>query len=227
MLLTPPGMMVSPPAKLEHRFEMPIAWSVLFGSDLRRNGSILSMAAIVASDSTPSISVRVRTVVASAHHSVWSLNIPWKFGHTMPCLNGWSGIWIKRSPLRPRNQPRISPTAAANTCGGTTFSQRALNDASTKISARLKIPRKKTLGSIFRNCDGASNTMPQNSCASNLLCGLPKISGSCLAMISSPIDASIPSTTAAGKIALKRASLNLARTICTTPVKLMATSRHV
>ena len=63
VLLTPPGMIVSPPARLEHMFEMPIARSVLFGSDLRRNGSILSMAAIVASDSTPSISVRVSTVV--------------------------------------------------------------------------------------------------------------------------------------------------------------------
>ena len=63
MLLTPPGMIVRPPARLEHRFETPIALSVRFGSDLRRNGSILSMAAIVASDSTPSINVRVRTVV--------------------------------------------------------------------------------------------------------------------------------------------------------------------
>ena len=75
------------------------------------------------------------------------------------------------------------------------------------------------------NRDGVSRTMPQNSCASNLLPGLPRISGSCLAMIKSPIEASIPSTTEAGKIALKRANLNHARTTCTTPVRQMATSK--
>ena len=67
--------------------------------------------------------------------------------------------------------------------------------------------------------------MPQNSCDLNSLCGLPKISGSCLTMINSPIAASIPSTTEAGKIALKRASFNLARMICTMPVRQMATSK--
>ena len=37
VLLTPPGMIVSPPAMLEHTFETPIAKSVRFGSDLRRS----------------------------------------------------------------------------------------------------------------------------------------------------------------------------------------------
>ena len=150
VLLTPPGMIVSPPARLEQMFETPIAKSVRFGSDLRRNGSILSIAAIVASDSTPSIRVRVRTVVASAHQSEWSANSPRKFGSTMPCLNGLSGMWIRWSPPRPRNQPRTSPTTAAITCGGTTFSHRALSDASAKISARQKMPTKKTFGSMLQ-----------------------------------------------------------------------------
>ena len=76
-------------------FETPIAKSVRFGSDLRRNGSILSIAAIVASDSTPSIIVRVSTVVDSAHQSEGSANIPVKLGKTMPCANGLSGMWIR------------------------------------------------------------------------------------------------------------------------------------
>ena len=153
---------------------------------------------------------------------MWSANSPRKFGVTMPCLKGWSGMWIRRSPPRPRNQPRARPTTAAITCGGTTFTHRAFSDASAKISARQKIPTKKTFGSICMNCDGASRTIPQNSCSSNLW---PRISGSCLAMIRSPIAASIPSTTEAGKIAQKRASLNRARTTCTKPVRQMAPSR--
>src|SRR5271156_5133325 len=95
VLLTPPGMIVSPQAMLEHMFEMPIALRVTFGSDLRRNGSILSIAAIVANDSTPSIKVRVKTVVKSAHQSEWFVNSPWKFGITMPCLNGCAGMLIR------------------------------------------------------------------------------------------------------------------------------------
>ena len=82
MLLTPPGMIVRPPAMLEHIFEMPIALSVLFGSDLRRNGSILSMAAIVANDSTPSINVRVKTVVPERPpQASGSLTVPGKLRH--------------------------------------------------------------------------------------------------------------------------------------------------
>ena len=88
----------------------------------------------------------------SAHQSEWLENSPWKLGKTMPCLKGFSGIWIRRSPSRPSDQPSTSPKAAAITCGGTTFSHRALNDASTKIRARQKIPRTKTLNPTL--CDG-------------------------------------------------------------------------
>ena len=84
VLFTPPGMIVSPPTMLENMFEKPIALSVRFGSDLRRKGSILSIAAIVANDSTPSISVSVSTVVKTAHQSERSAITPWKFGSTMP-----------------------------------------------------------------------------------------------------------------------------------------------
>ncbi len=40
----------------------------------------------------------------------------------------------------------------------------------------------------------------------------PMIAGSCLAMIISPIDASIPSTTVVGKTAQRRAARSLLRT---------------
>ena len=61
-------------------FETPIAKSVRFGSDLRRKGSILSIAAIVASDSTPSMSVSVSTTVKTPHQSDRSARTPWKWG---------------------------------------------------------------------------------------------------------------------------------------------------
>ena len=213
MLLTPPGMIVSPPAMLEHMFEMPIALSVLFGSDLRRNGSILSMAAIVASDSTPSIRVRVRTVVNSAHQSEWLVNSPWKFGITMPCLNGLAGMWIRRSPSRPRNQPEDQPDhrrdhLRRHDLHPPRLERRQREDqrqAEDPHDEDLRVHRHELRRRLARRCP---RTRAPRTC-------VPKISGSCLAMIKSPIAASIPSTTEAGKIAAKRASLNLARTTCT------------
>src|SRR4051794_17905281 len=95
VLLTPPGMMVSPPTKLEQKFDMPIANRVRLGSDLRRKGSILSIAAIVASDSTPSIIVSVSTTVASVHQRLGLANMPTKLGKTIPCANGLSGMLIR------------------------------------------------------------------------------------------------------------------------------------
>ncbi len=91
VLLTPPGMMVRPPARLEQMFETPIASRVRFGDDLRLNGSILSMAAMVASDSTPSISVRVMTTVMTVHHNALVASKTWKFGSTRPCSRTLSG----------------------------------------------------------------------------------------------------------------------------------------
>ena len=43
------------------------------------------------------------------------------------------------------NQPSTSPTTAANTCGGTTFTQRALIDAIAKIRARRENPQDEDL----------------------------------------------------------------------------------
>ena len=63
--------------------------------------------------------------------------------------------------------------------------------------------------------------MGQNSWASNFW---PMNKGICLAMIKRPMAASIPSMAAAGKIALNRATLSLARTSCTNPAMQIATS---
>ena len=61
-------MIVKPPTRLDSRLEIPIACSVLFGSDLRRKGSILSMAATVAIDSVPSMRVTVMTMSRTSSH---------------------------------------------------------------------------------------------------------------------------------------------------------------
>ena len=90
-----------------------------------------------------------------------------------------------------------------------------------KMRAREAIPRRNTFGSMFRSSEGVSATIPQNSWAWK---ECPSMRGSCLAMISRPIEASIPSTTEEGKTALNLAALKYARTSCTSPVRQMATS---
>ena len=72
VLLTMPGMMVRPPNMLEATFETPMANRVRSGSLLRRYGSILSTAAIVARLSVPSINTNVTTTIVSPSHRLWS-----------------------------------------------------------------------------------------------------------------------------------------------------------
>src|SRR4051812_19232930 len=94
VLFTPPGMIVSPPAMLETMFETPIAISVRLGFDLRWNGSILSIAITVASDSMPSIKVSVMTVVVIAIQRLESFHAPRKWGIWNPWLSGFAGMLI-------------------------------------------------------------------------------------------------------------------------------------
>ena len=68
VLFIPPGMIVNPPSRLEAVLETPMARKVTLGFDLRLNGSILSMAWIVASDSVPSMRVSVIMVRTRGHH---------------------------------------------------------------------------------------------------------------------------------------------------------------
>ena len=193
VLLTPPGMIVSPPAMLEHMFETPIALSVrvrvrlaaervdlVDGRDRRQR-----LDAVDQGQGQDRREQRPPQRVVGEQ--------PPEVGHddaVLERLRRGSGSGDRRSgPGATRASARTPPRSPA---AARPSSQRALNDASTKISARQKIPTRKTFGSIAMNCDGASRTIPQNSCASKWLPGLPKISGSCLAMIKSPIDAEHP-----------------------------------
>ncbi len=72
-----------------------MARSVILGSDFLPKGSILSMAAMVASVSVPSIKVRVTTVVSNAIHSSGRCHISEKLGKWKP---------LRKSIFRDMNQ---------------------------------------------------------------------------------------------------------------------------
>ncbi len=78
-------MIVNPPSRLEAVLETPMARKVTLGFDFRLNGSILSMAAIVASDSVPSMRVRVIMMSMRDPYKSGLEKASAKWGKTMPC----------------------------------------------------------------------------------------------------------------------------------------------
>ena len=156
LLFTPPGMIVRPPARLEQMFRTPIAKSVRSGSILRRYGSILSTAAIVASDSTPSIITSVNTVATTAQTSERSANTPAKSGSTIPCLRMLSGTRIRSDEWSPSTLARIMPTKTTASGAGTLRSHPDFARPTTNIIARPINPIRKTRGCMWPNSTGAS-----------------------------------------------------------------------
>src|SRR4029077_8787925 len=103
VLFIPPGIIVNPPNRLEQVLETPMARKVTLGFDLRLNGSILSIAWIVASDSTPSIRVNVITVTRMLHHNSVRSQASVQWGKTIPCSKTSLGTLMRYFSSSPMN----------------------------------------------------------------------------------------------------------------------------
>src|ERR1041384_6496169 len=201
VLFIPPGMIVNPPNKLDAVLETPIARRVTLGSDLRLNGSILSMAWIVASDSVPSIRTSVIMGRASGQYRSGLEKASANCGKTIPCSKMSLGTLMRYFSSTPRSHA-VKPARTITTRGtGTNFAHPALTRASTlvrkKRRKRLTAPMAQINGFIPMICSGI-NTM---ALGMDLMGGVmyPRKAGTCLMMISMPIAINMPSTTEMGK----------------------------
>ena len=106
VLFNPPGMIVNPPSRLDAVLETPMARKVTLGFDFRLNGSILSMAAIVASDSVPSMRVRVIMMSKRDHIIlVWKgVNEMGKYDAMFKHIEGYMNEPFLLEPQDPRGQ---------------------------------------------------------------------------------------------------------------------------
>src|ERR1043165_2024208 len=158
VLFIPPGMIVNPPNKLEAVLETPIARKVTLGSDLRLNGSILSMAWIVASDSVPSIRTSVIMVSASGQYKFGVEKASAKLGKTIPCSKMSLGTLMRYFSSTPRSHA-VEPARTITTRGtGPNFAhpalQRARNLVITKRRTRVTAPRAQITGFNAIICSG-------------------------------------------------------------------------
>ena len=96
---------------LESTFDTPMARNVPFGCDLRRNGSILSTALMVASDSMPSMSVSVTTMTRMLPQSSGRFHTVSNAGGVMPPWRISAGMAIKYRASRSEKNPSAIPMA--------------------------------------------------------------------------------------------------------------------
>ncbi len=179
----------------EVRLHTPMARSVLLASDWRRQGSILSTAFTLATDSTPSIIVKVSTTSNIGSHRSGSASKRAKSGATMPSRK-WAGMAMRSAAGKPAAHAASAPSADTPIAGG---SQRHTPPGSrrhTNISASPMSPISAGSACACASCPGKCASASSTDLEGTE--GAPTSAGSWRTMIMMPMDASIASTTVTG-----------------------------
>ena len=86
---------------------------------------------------------------------MWSANTPWKFGSTMPCSNGLSGMWIRYLRIQAQELAQDQPEHRRDHLRRHDLQPARLERGEHEDQRQAERSRaKKTFGSILRNCDG-------------------------------------------------------------------------
>ena len=215
------GITVRPPTMPEARLHTPMARSVLLASDLRRQGSILSTAFTLATDSTPSIMVKVKTTSAIVSHSSGLDRNCANAGRWMPS-SMFAGMAMRRLASKPSTVPASTPKPATMMAAGTQRHSPCTLWRRPNISARLMAPTSATSHWACASCCGR---LP-NEASTDLdgMEGAPSSAGSWRTMIMMPMAASMASTTVAGSMAAYCPARRALSSSCSTPVRTTATS---